>query len=94
MLHSATLNNRINNIHEKALRLIYKDNQSSFKELLEKVYSVTAHHESLQVLVTEIFKVKNDLAPDIMNDALELKESSYNLRSESNYLTRRSVKTT
>ena len=34
MLHSRTLNNRINNIHEKALRLTYKDNQSLFKEVL------------------------------------------------------------
>ena len=28
MFHSRTLNNRINNIHERALRLTYKDNQS------------------------------------------------------------------
>ena len=44
MFHSRTLNNRINNIHEKALRLTYKYNQSSFKELLEKDHSVTVHH--------------------------------------------------
>ena len=62
MFHSRTLNNRINNIHERALRLIYKDSQSSFKELLEKDHSVTVHHKNLQALVTEIFKVKNDLA--------------------------------
>ena len=36
MLHSRTLNNGINNIHERALRLTYKDNKSSFKQLLEK----------------------------------------------------------
>ena len=65
MFHSRTLNNRINNIHERALRLTYKDNQSSFKELLEKDHSVTVRHKNLQALVTEIFKVKNDLAPDI-----------------------------
>ena len=39
---------------ERALKLIYKDNQSSFKELLEKDYSVTVHHKNLQVLATEI----------------------------------------
>ena len=33
MFHSRTLNNLINNIHERALRLTYKDNQFSFKEL-------------------------------------------------------------
>ena len=94
MLHSRTLNNRINNIHERALRLTYKDNKSSFKQLLEKDHSVTVHHKNLQVLVTEIFKVKNNLAPDIMKDVFELKEPPYNLRSESNHFTRRNVKTT
>ena len=58
MFHSRTLNNRINNIHERALRLAYNDNQSSFKELLEKDHSVTVHHKNLQALATEIFKVK------------------------------------
>ena len=58
MFHSRTLNKRINNIHEKALRLTYKDSQSSFKELLEKDHSVTVHHKKLQALVTEIFKIK------------------------------------
>ena len=94
MFHSRTLNNRINNIHERALRLTYKDNQSSFQELLEKDHSVTVHHKNLQALVTEIFKVKNDLARDIMKDVFELKEPPYNLRSESNHFTRRNVKTT
>ena len=93
MFHSRTLNNRINNIHERALRLTYKDNKSSFKELLEKDHSVTVHHKNLQVLVTEIFKVINDLAPDIMKDVFELKEPPYNLRSESNHFTRRNVRT-
>ena len=94
MLHSRTLNNRINNIHQRALRLTYKDNKSSFKQLLEKDHSVTVHQKNLQVLVTEIFKVKNNLAPDIMKDVFELKEPPYNLRSESNRFTRRNVKTT
>ena len=55
---------------------------------------MTVYHKNLQVLVTEIFKVKNDLGPDIMKDVFELKEPPYNLRSESNQFTRRNVKTT
>ena len=92
MLDSRTLNNRINNIHERALRLTYKDNKSSFKQLVEKDHSVIVHQKNLQVLVTEIFKVTNNLAPDIMKDALELKEPPYNLRSESNHFICRNVK--
>ena len=62
MLQSRTINNHINNIHERALRLTFKDNHSSFKGLFEKDHSVTVHHKNLQVLLTEIFEVKNELA--------------------------------
>ena len=44
----------------------YKDNQSSFKDLLEEDHYVRVHRKDSQVLVTEVFKVKNDLVPDIM----------------------------
>ena len=37
MFHSRSLNNRINHIHERALRIVYKDYYSSFEELLEKI---------------------------------------------------------
>ena len=36
MLHSRALNNRINNIHGRALRQTYKDNKSSQKSLMLK----------------------------------------------------------
>ena len=94
MLPSRTLNNRVNNIHERALRLTCQDNQFSFKQLLEKDHSVTVHHKNVQVLVTQTFKVKNSLASDIIKDGFELKELLYNLRSESNQFTSRIVKTT
>ena len=95
MLHSRTLNKCINNIQVRALRLKYKDNQSSFKELLKNNnHSVTVHHKNLQVLTTEIFKIKNDLVTDIMKDLFELIESLYNLRSGPNYLTRGNAKAT
>ena len=49
---------------------------------------------SFKALVTEFFKVKNDLATDIMKDVFELKEPPYKLRSESNHFGGRNVKTT
>ena len=57
-----TLNNRINNIHDRAVRLTYKENKSSFKNLLEKDHSVTVQHKTLQILVTEIFKAKKQFS--------------------------------
>ena len=36
MCHSRTINNRINNIHHWALRIVYQDKKSTFEELLQK----------------------------------------------------------
>ena len=58
------------------------------------VHSVIPYHKNLQALVTEIFKVKNDLAPDIVKNVFGLKETLYNRWSESNYVTCRNAKTT
>ena len=41
MNHNRSLNNNINRIHERALRIVYRDKKSTFKELLEKDSSVT-----------------------------------------------------
>ena len=67
MFHSRQLNNRINKIQERALRLVYKDNKLTFNDLLKLDNSVTIHQQNLQILATEIFKVKNSLASEIMS---------------------------
>ena len=56
MFHSRGSNERINKIHERALRVVHNDYFSAFEELLLKDNSVSIHHRNLQVLVTEIFK--------------------------------------
>ena len=61
MFHSRALNNRINHLHERALRLDYKDNNSSFVELLHKDGSFSIHDRALQKLATELYKLKHDL---------------------------------
>ena len=54
--HSSRLNNKINSVHERALRITHQDNTSTFQELLKKDNSVSIHHRNLQVLATEMFK--------------------------------------
>ena len=66
MNHSRALNNKINRIHERALRLVYRDKKSTFDELLTKDNSVKVHIKNLQVIVTEMFRVKNKESPEIM----------------------------
>ena len=66
MFHSKRLNNKINSTHERAPRITYVDNVSSFQELLEKDNSVSIHHKNIQVLATEMFKISKNLSPDIV----------------------------
>ena len=61
MFNSRKLNNRINNIHERTLRIVYRDYKSTFKQLLKQNKSVSIHQRNLQILATEIFKTKNGL---------------------------------
>ena len=37
MCHSRTLNNKINKLHERALRLVYDNRQSTFEDLLRQI---------------------------------------------------------
>ena len=66
MFHSRGLNNKMNSLHERALRITYGDRSSSFEDLLKKDDSVSIHHRNLEALAPEIFKVKNNIAPEIM----------------------------
>ena len=82
MCHGKTLNNRINNIHHRALRIKYQDKKTSFQELLQKDKSVSVHMKNLQYLATEIFNVKSGLSPIIINEVFNFQENErYNLRS-------------
>ena len=41
------------------MRLVYNDKSASFRELLERDKSVVIHERIVQVLLTEILKVKS-----------------------------------
>ena len=60
--NSRTLNNKINKLHERALRLVFNDRQSTFEELLNIDKSVTINDRNLQLRATELYKVHYGLA--------------------------------
>ena len=68
MFHSRIINTKINNLHYRALRIIYRDETSTFDELLKKDGSVTIHHRNIRALATEMYKVLNGLAPTFMRE--------------------------
>ena len=91
MNHNRSINNNINRVHERALRIVYRDKKSTFKELLEKVKPVFIHVENLQVLITEMHKVQNNCSPEIMNKVFPTKEPihEYDPRNTSDFTARR-----
>ena len=75
MFHSRKMEHRINNIHKRALKLVYQDSPDlTFQELLAKDNSVSVHQKNLQLLATEIFKSKTRMSPELTNDILHFVE--------------------
>ena len=86
MCHSRTNNSKINMFHERCLRIIYNDKQSSFTELLNKDSSVSIHIKNIQKLAIEMFKSYQGLSPPIMDNVFKLRtENPYSLRQVSEF---------
>ena len=78
-------NTRINNLHERALRIAYNDNELTFEDLLKKDNSVSIHHKNIRLLGIELYKVKNNQSNRLMSEIFNLRNIDYNLRSQINF---------
>ena len=58
MCHSPALNNKINRLHERCLRMIYND----------KTSGTPIHYRNIQALAIEMHKVADGISPEIMNE--------------------------
>ena len=85
MFHSRRLNNKINSIHERALRITYQDHISTFQELLNKDNSFSIHRRNLQALATEMFKIHRGSSPDILREIFVPKKSLSNLHRNNTF---------
>ena len=86
MFYSRQTNNKINHLHERALRLVYNDYYSTFEELLEKDGSFTIHYYNIQTLCIELYKVYNNLAHSIFSDLFKRNSNPYNRRLQSDFV--------
>ena len=62
------MNNKINPIHERALRLVYSGHVSSFDELLKKEQAFSINHRNVQSLPLELYKCFHSLSLCIMKN--------------------------
>ena len=86
LFHDRNVNNIINKIHERELRIAFKETSLKFEDFLLKAGSVTDHQRNLKLLTTEIYKTKHDLNPKFMSEIFIERNISYNVRG-SNHLT-------
>lgn len=77
MFCSRRLNSKVNYIHERGLRMVYEDTTCSFKELLVRDRSVFIHHRNIQLVAIEMFKVINNMCPEIMKNLFQLNLNRY-----------------
>ena len=86
MCHNRIINKKITRLHERCLRIIYCDKQSSFKELLEKDSSVSIHERNIQILATEMYKVGKGMSrPQITELFARRNEHPHNLRHNAEF---------
>ena len=92
--HSRSLNNKVNDFHERALCIDYQDVQSSISALLVKDNSFPLHQKNLKLIIIEISKLKINVYPEIMNEIFNFsKKYGYELK-RSNSLSRSNVHST
>ena len=86
MFHNRTLNNKINRLHERALRIVYKNDNLTFQQLLDKDNSVTIHDRNLQRLAVEMYKAKNGLSPLPMQALFSQQNYTHDLRNKKHWV--------
>ena len=80
------VNNKINRLHERYLRITYNDKHPNFEELLHKV--VTIHYNNIHALAIELYKIANGMSNKIMNEVFKLRHAPcYNLWHTSQFST-------
>ena len=81
MFCSKTSMNKLNNIHEKCLRLIANDYDTNFNELVESYHEHSVHKTCINYIMIEVYKYLHGLSPALMTDIFTLRKNPYNIRN-------------
>ena len=74
-------NNKIDKIQELALRIIHRDYESYYKDLVSAAEDATMLTRRLRVILLEVFKSINILNSDCLNDMFKIKDGNYSFRN-------------
>ena len=79
---SSSSTNKLEKVQERALRFINNDFTSSLPDLPKQTNTQPLHIRRLKLMACEVYKLVNDLSPTYINDLVNIKNPSYNFRSE------------
>ena len=70
----------VNNVHERALRIVSEDHNSSYSELLMTKKEHTIHQQNIFVLMKKIYKFENSVSSPLIDDMFQVRKINFNLR--------------
>ena len=79
MFSSRQSSNLINKVHERSLRLITNNQNSSFETLFQNNKDITFNQKNLQILMTEVYDIVKGEALAIMKNLFIFEENIYNI---------------
>ena len=82
VFQSRRTNNKINRLPERALRIVYDDEISTFDQVLDMYKSFCIHHQNIQRLLTEIYKALHKISWNSLKELLVKRESFISFRSK------------
>ena len=83
MFNGRQINDKINKVHERALRIVFNDTITSFEELLVRDKTFTIDHQNIQLLAIEMYEAVNNLPGGNLSKFFVRNNHNYNLRSKS-----------
>ena len=81
MFCSKTLQNKINQIQKRALRIVYNEPNLNLDKLVELEKSTTIYIKNIITLLTEVYKTTSGENPIFMDKIFTQKQQYYNLRT-------------
>ena len=87
-------NDQIENVQKRALRCVYQEDNVTFEYLKDKYQEFSIHEKNIQSLMFFIYRVINNLSPELVSDSFKEKTTKYSLRSNSTLQLPRLGKTT
>ena len=73
------MNDNIDRVHKRTLRILLDDHQSTFEALLAKNGETNIHTQNLRMLIIEIYKMLNNTKPPFMQEYFIRKGVKYDL---------------